>query len=137
MVYALDPISESEDNRTLGRAVILAAWRFEHRKIRRKSLAYEVNRFRRELSSKSEEEVDMQFSSGDYSRLSFEIEQELKSDPSCLDLDYALRHPFYSCSRIVSKDFDFARLGEETRRILGCSREVIALLFHLDSVAGR
>jgi hypothetical protein len=139
MNYVLEPILETEDNMTLGRAVAVAAWRYERGKTKKKSsFVYDINRFRREFASDGlREHTKIQFDKGDYSRLAYEMLDEIKAHAEFLAPDHGERHPFYACSRIISDpESGFARLGEETRKaIMGGRTHITDFVKYLAEVA--
>ena len=136
MNYELGPVLESEDNMTLGRAVAIAAWRLERKRTRNgPRFAYDIDRLRRELASLEYTDLQM-IDEGKYARLTFDITEEVKAHAPSLSSDYALKHPFYACSRIVSEpEAGFVRLGEIVREVLfSGKRDVRELVAHLASV---
>lgn len=135
MKRTLDPVLESEDDLTIGRAVSIAAWRYEYKKTRKlTSLVYDINRLRKDFPRGRLGDMTMD---NDYSRVSFDMIGEAKADLKYAASDFYLRHPLNSCARIVlSESAGFARLGREVRKAVSEGKTDIGeFLAYLSSVS--
>jgi len=131
-VGSIDP---AEADITLGRAAAVACWRYERGRTRKKSsLVYDFNRLREQLSSP---QIADHLMRTDYSRMSFDMVDESKAHVESLAPDYARRHPFFSCARIVLGTGEgFERLGREVRVALEKSLHIDDLFEHLAQSSG-
>ena len=120
MVGIIEPCFNGEDGLSMGRSLAITSSRYHYRKIKRKSIVYDFNRLRRELSHHEIADLEMRTKySGVVDDLKKAREILIKDVPR-ITQKRLLEDPLLICARVVlDSGKGFIALGEGVREAIG------------------